>query len=225
MPIPTPTLPCASATFIARIADPARRGKAVDLTRGDPGFANPEWLRGAYITTLPQGAKGLTVALDPAAKAALATRAAGWRLAHASQADFDLWIQAEVAAISELVAYHSPGTFWSVGRSQKFINILLKYVCAAFYSGIPRFAGFAAANPGVAALTPYLHAPIDRATVVHCISLAATDRGWGDRYTPISWWRQMTLTQYNDMQSVLRCAATAAGPGISPIHYEMVFVW
>lgn len=163
------------------------------------------------------------MALAPAAKTALAARSAHWVLTYASQADFDLWLQSEVAHIAALVKQHSPGTFWSVGRAQKFVNILLKYVCAAYYCGIPHFAAFTAANPGVAALSDYLHAPIDRNTVIHCISLAPPGHGWGTRYSPLSWWEEMTVPQYLAMQRTLRGAATAAG--MSPIHYEMVYVW
>jgi hypothetical protein len=216
MPIPTPTLRCASATFIARIADPARRGKAVDLTLGAPGFANPEWLRGAYITTL---ARNKREGLSTAARAAIGHHVATWPLAHLSKAAFDHWHSGEITALSGLVAHHDPSAFWSYGRSQKFINILLKYACTAFHSGLPHFAAYRAGNLGIGAMTPWLHAPVDRYTLKHAANLPRGTSGW--RY--LAWSKMLTPRHYSSIQTAL--AAASATKGISPIHYEMVFVW
>lgn len=224
MPIPNPSIVSASHMFMARIADPARRGRAVDLSLGgSPGLTNQNWINGAYLTTLPQGAKGYVIALTPEGKSGLVERAGTWPLAFNGQAAFDSWLGAEISHIDNIVAEHSPDTDWTLGRSQKFINIVLKYVCAAFHSNMPAFADFVAANPGVEALTELLHAPIDRATIIHAIGLECAHEDWGTTTQPLSWWRDMNSDQYDAIQAALRAAAAARG--MRPIHYEMVFVW
>jgi hypothetical protein len=216
MPIPTPTLPCASASFIARIADRARRGKAVDLTFGAPGFANAEWQRGAYITTL---ARNTGEGLSAGTLAAIGKHVSAWPTSHASKAAFDQWHAGEIIALNTLVKKHDPHAFWSYGRAQKFINILLKYACAAFHSGLPHFASYHTGNPGIGAITSWLHAPVDSYTLKHAARLPRGNSGW--RY--VAWSKALTPSHYSALQAVL--AAASVAKGISPIHYEMVYVW
>ena len=217
MPIPNPSLAAASHLFLARIASATRGSRAVDLsTGGPPGLANREWINGAYLTTL---ARNHGEGLSAATLSAIQTRAAAWPLAHASKAAFDHWHSGEITALSHLVAHHDPTAFWSYGRAQKFINILLKYACTSFHSGLPHFATYHARNPGIGAMTPWLHAPVDSYTLKHAASLPGGTSGW--RY--LAWSKMLMPRHYSSIQAAL--VAASATKGISPIHYEMVFVW
>lgn len=216
MTIPTTTLTCASASFIARIADPARRGKAVDLTLGNPGFDNAEWQRGAYITTL---ARNSGEGLSSATLAYIGKHVSAWPTTHTSKAAFDLWHAGEINALGTLVKKHDPTAFWSYGRAQKYINILLKYACAAYHCGHSHFTIYALSNPGLGATTPWLHAPVDRITLKHASRLAAGSGEW--RY--LAWSKALTGEQYNSVQNAL--GTVSATHCISPIHYEMVYIW
>lgn len=216
MPAPPPSIQCAAHSFIARIADPARGGRVVDLSLGTPSITNSRWLAGAYRTTLARNPKE---ALLPAALKEFSIRVAGWPMVHANQAAFDQWHEYEIAALDTLVKQHSPNSYWSYGRGQKFINILLKYACASFHCGLPPFAGFVAGNPAVASLTPFLHAPVDRYTLTYAAKLPGGDAAWRS----LAWSKNLTSNDYGAVQGCLRAAAN--GVGISLIHYEMAYVW
>lgn len=210
------TLQTASHSFIVRIADPARRGKAVDLTRGTPGFANTEWQRGAYITTL---ARNKGEALSSAALSAIGARVSAWPTNHGSQEAFDLWHSGEINALGKLAAAQSPQSFWSYGRAQKYVNILLKYACAAFHSEQSHLATYKTTNPGLGTITPWLHAPVDSITLKHASRLPGGNKTW--RY--LAWSKALTPADYTSIQSTLVAASGALG--ISPIHYEMIYIW
>ena len=211
-----PNLQSASQSFIARIADSARRGKAVDLTQGAPGFANAEWQRGAYITTL---ARNTGEGLSFATLAAIGTHVSAWPTTHTSKAAFDLWHTGEITALDILVKKHDPNAFWNYGRAQKYINILLKYACAAFHSGHPQFATYRTANPGLGTVSPWLHAPVDSITLKHASRLPRGNNKW--RY--LAWSKALTPNDYASVQTALSTASGAHG--ISPIHYEMIYIW
>jgi len=216
MPIPTTPLTCASASFILRIADRARRGKAVDLTLGKPGFANAEWQRGAYITTL---ARNKGEGLSSVTLAAIGKHVSAWPTTHKSKADFDLWHAGEIFALGILVKKYDPTAFWSYGRAQKYINILLKYACAAFYCVHSNFTNYASDNPGLGATTQWLHAPVDSITLKHASRLAAGSSKWRN----LAWSKALTAEHYYSVQKAI--GTVSETHGISPIHYEMVYIW
>lgn len=214
--MPPQSLQCASHSFIVRIADSTRRNKAVDLTLGTPGFANTKWRQGAYITTL---ARNKGEALSYAALSAIGARVSAWPTNHGSQEAFDLWHSGEINALGKLVAAQSPQSFWSYGRAQKYINILLKYACAAFHSEQSHFATYKVNNPGLGTITPWLHAPVDSITLKHASRLSGGNKTW--RY--LAWSKALTPIDYTSIRSTL--AAASGARSISPIHYEMIYIW
>lgn len=218
------TLPCCSDLFLTRIDSPARRGKRVRIFELPAGPGNPNWFAGAYGAALPQdGEGGRVLRLTDGCKAQLAARCAQFPLVHENRDAFEEWINAEINQISNLVAAESPATSWTSGRSQKIINILLKYCCAAYHSTHDEFAAFRQANPCLVELTPWLHAPVDRATIKHLARSAHAAPEWGTYHQPLSWWRDMTLDKYHAMQTALEQLAVQSG--VPRIHYEMIHIW
>jgi len=186
------------------------------LTLGTPGFANAEWQRGAYTTTL---ARNTGEGLSSATLVAIGKHVAAWRPPHTSKVDFDLWHAGEITALGTLVKKHDPTAFWSYGRAQKYINILLKYACAAFHCGHSHFTTYASSNPGLGTITPLLHAPVDSRTLKHAARLPAGSSKWNS----LSWSKALTADDYAYVQNAL--VKASATHRISPIHYEMVYIW
>ncbi len=213
-----------SRSFLDRINAPSRRSRSVKIFDGDAGLANPCWFAGAYHATFPVGKHGPKVRrVTDECRAQLAEHCSRFPFEHESQAAFDGWMIGEIQAIGQLVAETSPATFWSMGRSQKIINILLKYCCAAYHSGDPRFAAFHEANTCIEELTSFLHSPVDRYTIKHLTRKPGGDREWGRGERLISWWRDMSHQHYADMQERLR--ELAAQEAVPVIHYEMKNIW
>jgi hypothetical protein len=224
-----PTVSCASHRFLYRIALASRGSRAVDLTQGGaPGLTNPVWFRGALNTTLLR-TQGLKFQLSEKCKALLAARVASWNLVFASQVAFNQWFVNEVTAINAQVRQLSPNSYWHsdtagnpvVGRSQKLINILLKYCFTAFHSGL--FPAFQISHPHIRQVSGLFHAPIDRATVVYLINNLPTPQpSWGSRWQPLKW-MNLSQVEYDVIQAAIgNLAATAS---MSPIHYETVYIW
>lgn len=219
-----PGLSCCADLFVARICDPTRRGRRVDFLASAPGLNNNDWHRGAYNASLPQGVpKGAKSALNPVTKAKLFKRLCSIPTGFASASAFDQWFMRECTAISNLAATGAPATLWTFGRSQKVLNVFLKYLCVAYHTSDPAFAAFHAANGWIAGMTDYLHAPVDRATIKHLASLKPHGV-FGTSAVPISWWQPtFNPALYNDAQDALAVAARRCG--IIRIHYEMIYIW
>jgi len=180
-----------SNDFLNRISAPGRKSRRVRIFDGAPGLTNENWFKGAYRTTLGRE-KGSIQKVNRMALEAVRNRCAAYDLSLLNGADaFDNWISTEIEEIGTLVQNHSPGTEWTVGRSQKIINILLKYCCAAFHSGRPEFEQFRAENPHFERLTPLLHAPVDRATVEYLMETPGAPPDWKTDGRPLSWLRDM----------------------------------
>ncbi len=212
--------------FIARIVDSTRGSRKVDLANGNPGPGNHRWYAGAYHTTLVQPGikhKGIFLKLHCTTQEVLLRRCANFPLYHSDQASFDEWFYEEAHSIDEIVRKTSPKVHWSLGRSQKLINILLKYCCAAYHCGGTCFQQFATENQSLMQLTNYLHAPVDAATVKYAARLAEPEQK--ERYSSLSWWHKdgMKKEDYQNIQQLLNVAA--AKLGMNRIHFEMAYVW
>ncbi len=214
-----------SNNFLNRISAPARKSKRVRIFDGVPGLTNENWFKGAYSTTLGMGIKKGTIQkVNERALEAIRNRCAAYDLGRLNDdAAFDHWMSTEIDVIRGLVRNHSPETTWTIGRSQKIINILLKYCCAAFHSGRPEFEQFRTENTYFERLTPLLHAPVDRATVKHLIKTPGASSDWSPDGRPLSWWRDMNTDQYEAMQGHLK--TLSGNEKIYRIQYEMKHIW
>lgn len=216
----------ASCRFIDRISAIARRSRRVRIHDGPPGLGNEHWFRGALATTRPRGRPGLAgrIALSDVAITQLAARCAAFPLQHSNQAAFDAWFYAEVDAVGRTVQATSPGTFWTFGRGQKLINILLKYACAAFHCQRAGLARLASEHAEFARTVQWLHAPVDRETLKHLVRLPGAPKSIGGPYTLISWWdREHTPAIYREIQEFI--GTIAARKNTCRIHYEMSEIW
>jgi len=224
MSVPHSSLSCCSRVFIDRISDSMRRGRQAQLFTGEPGLFNPAWFLSAYHASLPRGGgEKINSEMDASVKAAIAEHCAGFPLTHANKEAFDRRIREEIERITRLVKERSPTTFWSEGRSQKVINLLLKFSCAAFHCGLPAFAKFQKENSGIGEITPLLHAPVDRATMTWAARGEGAPAFLKNPDKVPSWWRDLTLDQYEQLQVHLGRLADAKG--ISRIHFEMLYIW
>jgi hypothetical protein len=225
MALPVQPLDCAVDSFLARISNRSRGGRRVDFFKNPPGLGNNEWHRGAYNTTIPQGApKGSTTGLNQQAKNAIFQILLNLTPpADFTQIAYDAWISQMIDQISTICANHSPQTLWTFGRSQKLINIFIKYLVAAYHSKNAGLKPFALSVPWVASITPLAHAPVDRSTLKVVANICGGNT-FGYPSNPISWWQKSFSQQlYNQAQCLLQKAAQTKN--ISRIHYELTHVW
>jgi len=212
-----PDLECLSRVFIAKISSETRNGRCVHLSGEDssgrePGLCNRNWFDGAYNASLIRSKdSGLT----DDGKNELAALCCKFQLDNLDNPDaFDNWIKKEITKIGDLATRHRCKA-WSVGRSQKIINIFLKYCCAAYHSNYSEFSDFHKRHSGIEQLTEFLHAPIDSNTIKHL--------KWRPHGKSFCWTKDIKdWKSYNDIQEELRHRLPK---GISSIQYEMTYIW
>ena len=225
MTMPIPTLTSAADSFLQRISDPLRRGRRVAFFDSPPGLDNNGWHRGAYNTTIPQGVKsGERTGLDNNAKKQIFTFLSRIKPpCMLKQETFNDWLEQMIQDVSNICSKESPSTLWTFGRSQKLINMYIKYLVAAYYCSAPDLASFQSQHAWIGEITEFAHAPVDRSTM-KVIAKLSQERWFGTTLNPISWWQKsFTKELYDEAQKLLQ--ESADQKCISRIHYEFVCIW
>jgi hypothetical protein len=200
------------------------RERAVDLTDEN------DWLNGAFVASAGrENQEGAVLGINAQTRQKIEIIITDflWRLSVevvCGQSGFE-WLFARGAhQIEDAVSIHSPETWFSFGRAQKVLNIVIKY-CYAWWLckriNSPKFGDLS----WIDKWAPYLHVPVDRETIKHLnrdstYRILVHERG---NSTLISWTRRMDKFRYLRIQDAIR--RLAQSQNVDPICYEMKYIW
>lgn len=214
-------------------------------TRPQTTFVDPfnpnHWFQGAYRTIQRRVTKGIFTQADKMACQNQIFDA----LPKLTANNYD-------ASVKELIENLTKNFPITIGQSQKLVNIILKYYACLYYSG--RDAAWALRNTWVVDIHPVQHVPIDsivlfglcRSDPAACATFVTasarfafikTAKRFGWNYiasiydspsptgagTSVPWSGIANYGVYFHLQTIIR--NLAAKQGISPLLYEMRYLW
>jgi len=213
----------AARCFVRRIGNPTRGAKRVDLLSGDwsGSILDRSWIAGALSTTAlrkrpssmlpPPGSLGYAKA-QRAAESAAQSLAREMRQGRTNE--FGAMLSNQCSAL--LDEAQRLGLHWTLGRSQKFFNILTKYwFCVAVGYPTRLKAGERELALG---FSNCFHAAVDSVTLRH----VRRDDTAPD-LEGIYWGWNLTECKYLEIQKHIRHKAEALG--LSPVAYELSHIW
>ncbi len=199
------------------------------------------WFNSAYKTTNVRS-KGFESALNENTKKEIGNlfreQMKGLKTLDANkfEKDHKKWIH----KLNTTVSKNEPEVFWAethngekiIGRSQKWINIFLKYYFARYYAKID--SDWMKYNDWIERLAPCFKAPVDFGTIKHASKLWKSPHEENPFVKKLSnrqnqylaWTKNLNCKNYDKLQSLLKTEAHSEfGQKFGALAYETVYVW